>query len=384
MYNFRTSFPTEVFFGEGQVKVIAKELKKFGNRVLLTYGGGSIKKNGIYDEVMRELEGFEIFELSGIQPNPDIESVREGQKICRENNIDVILAVGAGSVIDCSKAIAAARYYSGDPWDFFLRKATIKKALPIGVVLTLAATGSETNAGTVISNRAENRKLSTGSLKLKPRFAVMDPTHTYSVSPWHTAAGIVDIMSHVFEQYFSKPETAFVQDAMSEAILKSCIKYGPMAVKDPKNYEARSNILWAGTIGLNGILSVGKESDWMTHMIEHEVSAYHDLTHGVGLAIITPHYLKNILNDETAPLIARYGRNVWSIEGKDDMETSREAIGKTRQFFKQLGIPMTLTEVGIDDAHFSAMAEGALSTNRGGSYKKITKEDIISILKAAL
>ncbi len=386
MNNFWFSVPTDIFFGKDQVTVLGKNLKKAGaEKVLLAYGHGSIKKNGVYNDIVSELEKVSIpfVELSGIDPNPRISTVREGAEICRKEGVDYIIAAGAGSVIDCCKAIAAARYYSGDPWDFFTRKATIKKALPICTVLTLAATGSEMNGGTVISNPETEEKLATGSMKMKPKFSVLDPCYTFSVPKDQTAAGIADIMSHIFEQYFSYPESA-VQDFMSEAILKTIIKYGPTAIEKPDDYEARAQIMWAGTIALNGLLGAGKDGDWATHLIEHELSAKYDITHGTGLAILTPHWMRKVLDKDNVEKFSTYGRNVWGIEGKDPFKVAADSISATSRFFSSLGIPSKLSELGISDDKFEEMAESALKYNSIGRFKCLSKSDIVEIYRNSL
>ncbi|MGI6394322.1 MAG: iron-containing alcohol dehydrogenase [bacterium] len=386
MNNFWLTLPTEIFFGKGQINVLGKTLKKEGcTKALLVYGHGSIKRNGVYNDVAVELEahGIPFVELSGVDPNPRISTVAKGAELCRENGVDFIVAAGAGSVIDCSKAIAAARYYSGDPWDFFIRKTSVKKALPICSVLTLAATGSEMNGGTVITNEFTKEKLSTGSNKMKPRFSILDPVYTFSVPPHQTAAGVADIMSHVFEQYFSYPN-AYLQDRMSEAVLKTVIKYGPIAVQEPENYEARANIMWAGTIGLNTLLGVGKEGDWATHLIEHELSAKYDITHGVGLAILTPHWMRKVLDESNISKFSEYGENVWGITGGSKSVIAEQAIDKTAEFFKSLGIPSKLSELGIGSSLFNEMAESALKHSKIGRFKPLSKEDIVEIYKAAL
>jgi butanol dehydrogenase len=292
MLNFTMSMPTEVYFGKDTLDGLFGYLSKFGGkRILLVYGGGSIKKNGIYDKTVSILNSNGIFfkELSGIKPNPRISSVRDGVKIIRDNRLDFILAAGGGSVIDACKAIAAGAVYDGDPWDFYLRKAKLEKApLPIGVILTLAATGSETNWGSVVSDDETERKLPFRHEWLRPKFAVLDPVFTYSVPPFHTAAGIADIMAHVFEQYFSPTKSAYLSDRLAEAVMKTVIHYAPKVMKDPEDYEARANILWAGTLALNQLLTYGKATDWATHMIEHEVSAIYDISHGAGLAVLFP------------------------------------------------------------------------------------------------
>ncbi|HAG44342.1 MAG TPA: NADH-dependent alcohol dehydrogenase, partial [Clostridium sp.] len=300
MLNFVYSIPTEIFFGEGKIKVLGKEIKKYGNKVLLVYGGGSIKKTGLYDKITNILKenNIDFVELAGVEPNPRITSVREGIKLCRENNVDFILAIGGGSVIDCSKFIAGGYYYDGDPWDFFIGKGNVTKALPLASILTLAATGSEMNRGGVISNLETNQKLATGHPTLSPKFSILDPTYTYTVPKNQTAAGAVDIMSHIFEVYFTPTKTAFLQNRMAEALLKTVFHYGPIAFNEPENYEARANLMWASSLAINGLLSYGKDTNWSVHDMEHELSAFYDITHGVGLGILTPVWMEYILNDD--------------------------------------------------------------------------------------
>lgn len=378
--------PTEIFFGKDQIEVLGKRLKNENVRsVLLVYGKGSIKRSGLYDRIISQLaeNSIKVTELPGIDPNPRISSVAKGAALCRENNVDFIIAAGAGSVIDCSKAIAAARYYSGDPWDFFIRRTSIKKALPICAILTLAATGSEMNGGCVLTNEKTMEKLPTGSFKLKPRFSILDPTYTFSVPKEQTAAGIADITSHVFEQYFSYPDAA-LQDHMSEAVLKTVIENAPVVLEKPDDYEARANIMWAGTIALNDLLELGKEGDWATHLIEHELSAKYDITHGVGLAILTPNWMRYVLDKNNCYKFAAYGRNVWNITEKDDMKAALQAIEKTADFFKSLGLPQKLSTIGIDDSKFDEMAASALKNSRIGTFKELNKEDIIEIYRMSL
>lgn len=386
MLNFTFENPTRIFFGKGQIKRLGEEVKRYAQRVLLLYGGGSIKANGIYDQVVAALSegGISYVELGGVKPNPRIDSVREGVRLCRENDLQLVLAVGGGSVIDCAKTIAAGVYYNGDPWDFFIRRARIAQALPVGVVLTLAATGSEMNNNAVISNDETREKKGLSSNLLFPRFAILDPAYTYTVPPLQTAAGVADIMSHVFEQYFSANSDAYLQDRMCEAVLKTCIHYGPIACAEPDNYEARANLMWASTIGLNGILSVGKLTDWATHMMEHEVSALYDVTHGVGLAILTPYWMEYVLDEATVSRFALYARNVWGLTGGDEQELARQGIEKTRSFFKLLGLPATLSEVGVKEDSLELMAERAVGGGTLGRLRKLSKEDVFRILKNAL
>lgn len=378
--------PTEIFFGKDQIEVLGKRLKNENVKsVLLVYGKGSIKRSGLYDRIISQLAEnlIKVTELPGIDPNPRISSVAKGAELCRENNVDFIIAAGAGSVIDCSKAIAAARYYNGDPWDFFIRRTSIKKALPLCAILTLAATGSEMNGGCVLTNEKTMEKLPTGSFRLKPKFSILDPTYTFSVSKSQTAAGIADITSHVFEQYFSYPD-ASLQDHMSEAVLKTVIENAPVVLEEPENYEARANIMWAGTIALNDLLELGKDGDWATHLIEHELSAKYDITHGVGLAILTPNWMKHVLDEKNCYKFAAYGRNVWGITEKDDMKAALQAIEKTSGFFRSLGLPQKLSEIGIDDSKFEEMAASALKNCPIGRFKPLSQEDIVEIYRMSL
>jgi len=384
------SLPTEVYFGKDMIEGLKYYINKFGGtRVLLAYGGGSIKNNGLYDKIVTIFNDNGIFfkELSGIKPNPRISSVREGVKIIQENSLDFILAAGGGSVIDACKGMAAGAVYDGDPWDFYLRKAKLEKApLPLGVILTLAATGSETNWGSVVSDDETERKLPFRHESLRPKFAVLDPVFTYSVPAYHTAAGIVDIMAHVFEQYFSPTQDAFLSDRLAEAVMKTVIHYAPVVMEQPDNYEARANILWAGTLALNQILTYGKITDWATHMIEHEVSAIYDISHGAGLSVLFPNWMKFVLDDDTQPKFVEYAKNVWNIdpESGNDFELAMEGIDKTAEFFKSLNMPSTLSEFKIDDSRLDEMAEKAVAFGDLGSFTKLGKDDVLEILRMSL
>ena len=389
MQNFNYSIPTKIFFGKGQIEVLAREIKKHGTRVLLTYGGGSIRKSGLYDEVVGSLNenNIEFWELGGIDPNPRIDSVREGIKIIRENNIDFILAVGGGSTIDCSKVIAAGYYYDGDPWDLIIKKAKVTNALPIGTILTIAATGSEMDTGAVITNLETKQKLSVGHPSMAPKFSILDPIYTYTVPKYQTAAGVADIMSHTFENYFTLNDGAYLQNRLAEAILKTCIHYGKIAIDEPENYEARANIMWSSSLAINGLLSYGKDTVWSVHAMEHELSAYYDITHGIGLAILTPPWMEYVLDDERVDKFVEYGVNVWGIDAnKDKYEIARESIDKTREFFLSLGIPMTLREVGIGEENLENMAKAAIEHKGGevGNFKPLCYEDVLAIYKKAL
>lgn len=386
MNRFDFCVPTDIRFGEGQVECLATEIGKYGKKVLLVYGGGSIKRIGLYDKIYEVLKDFEIYELPGIEPNPKLTSVRKGAKLCKEHQIDVVLAVGGGSSIDASKHIACAAFYDGDPWDLVRNKSLATKALPIFTVLTICATGSEMNPGAVISNEDTKEKLEISLPMLYPTLSVCDPTYLYSLPPIQTAAGTADIISHIFEQYFQPNDGAYITDRLSEAALKTCFRYGPIAMKEPENYEARSNLMWTSSIGLNHLFTVGKGGAWSVHPIEHELSAYYDITHGVGLAILTPQWMRYVLSDKTVARFAMYARNVWDIDVADDYEAARAGIDRTEQFFTELGLPKTLTEIGIDDSQFEQMAAEAIRTSglSTRSYVKLSVEDVVKIYRMCL
>ena len=388
MDNFKYNVPTAVYFGKGQIEALSREVKNRFKKALIVTGGGSVKRNGIFDSVVLEIRktGLEYLELSGVKPNPRLKSVHDGVEICKREGIDLVLGVGGGSVIDCSKAIAVGAKYDGDCWDFFTKKAEPKKALVIGCVLTLAATGTETNGNAVITKEGGQRKLALCSPALKPAFAILDPEYTYTVDKFNTAAGVVDIMAHVFEQYFSHTQACDVQDLMAEALLKVCIKYGPMTLREPNNYDARANIMWAGTLALNDLIGIGKETDWASHGIEHEISAIYDISHGAGLSVIMPNWMRHVLSDRTVSKLADYGRNVWSIAPRNDLfDIANLAIDKTRDFFSSLGMPATLREAGIAEKDkFKQMAKGVIEQYKTvGSFKQLSEDNIISILNAS-
>ena len=385
MDNFAFYTPTKIYFGDGMISNLNK-IADLGKNVLMVYGKSSIKRTGIYDKVINELNsaGMNITELSGVDPNPRIDSVREGVRLCRENNIDVVLAVGGGSSIDCAKVIAAGTLYDGDPWDLVLDGSKIEKALPVVAVLTMAATGSEMDAFAVISDMKSNDKLGTGADCLKPVFSILDPTFTFSVPRKHTIAGVADIMSHTFENYFAPNKAAYLQSRLAEAVLKTCIKYGPIAADNPDDYEARANIMWASSLAINGLLSEGADVAWTVHGMEHELSAYYDITHGEGLALLTPHWMEYVLSDDTLWKFKDYGVNVWGIDSSlGDMEIAKLAIEKTREFFRNLGLPMTLSEVGIGREKLKEMAD-KLDGKFDESFVALKPDDVLKIYEAAL
>lgn len=381
MNNFTFHVPTDIRFGKGQIACLPEELEKYGKKVLLVYGGGSIKRSGLYDQIMELLKEFEVFELSGIAPNPKLSSVEEGSAICKKEDIDVILAVGGGSVIDASKHIAAAACYDGAPWELVMDRSLVKKALPVMVVLTICATGSEMNSGAVISNEKTHEKLEINTPLLYPKLSVCDPTYLYTLPPKQTAAGAVDILSHVMEQYFQPNDEAYITDVLSEAVMKTVVRYARRAMDEPQNYEARSNLMWASTVGLNHLLTVGKGGAWSVHPIEHVVSAYYDITHGVGLAILTPAWMEYVLSAQTAPRFARFAREVFGVTEPDDSIAARLGIEKVKEFNRSIGMPHSLAEAGVPEDKFAEMAAEAVRTSglATKAYVKLQAEDVEKI-----
>lgn len=384
MRNFKLSLSTEIYFGKGQIANLGGLVRQYGSKILLVIGGRSVKRYGIFDEVISQIKDINYIEFSGVESNPRLETVRKGIEICKQEDIDFILAVGGGSVIDAGKAIALGSLLEVSPrnediWEYFLTGKNIDKALPIGVVLTISATGSEMNGNCVITNWETRQKYAIHSEVLKPKFSILDPKYTFTVSKKHTAAGIADITSHILEQYFSSTKTAYITDRVSEAVLKTVFFWGPIAYEEPENYEARANIMWAGTIALNELLGCGKVSDWATHIMEHGLSAYYDISHGIGLAILTPYWMEYVLDESTLWKFVEYGRNMFGID------EAKEAIKRTREFFNRLGLPSKLREVNIDDKYFKEMCED-INNRFGeiGNFKKLSKKDIYNIYKMAL
>lgn len=387
MQNFMYHIPTKVLFGRGEVSKLGDEIKAYGSKVLLVYGGGSIKKIGLYDTIVNILNENEIpfMELSGVDPNPRVTSVEEGVKICRENDIDVILPVGGGSVIDCGKLIAAGtRSGSDDMWGIVTGKVPIKEVLPVITVLTLAATGSEMDTSAIISNMETEEKTGPSNPGMRPKVAIMDPEYTFTVSKRHTAAGTADIISHVLEVYFNNNKGAYLQSRFAEAVLKTCIEYGHRAYNTPDDYEARANLMWAGSWAINGLLTKGAPVGWSCHAMEHELSAYYDIVHGEGLAILVPHWLRHMLKEENLWKYVEYGVNVWGIDPSlPEMEIADKAIEATADYFKAMNLPSTLREVGIDESKFDVMAKRA-----GAGLKKafvaMDADDVKEIYRKSL
>lgn len=389
MNNFVYNIPTKVYFGENQLGHLGQELAKFGKRVLLTYGGGSIKRSGLYDRVLDELRkaNLEVYELSGIEPNPRIESVRKGVEICKQKDIDVLLAVGGGSTIDATKFMAAGACVEHDPWEFFGADAKpIERALPIVTILTLSATGSEMDTAGVISNLETGDKLGRLAPALLPRVSFLDPTFTYTVNKYQTACGAADIMSHISEVYFNTQEDLFMLDCFMEGMLKTVVKYAPIALAEPENYEARANIMWTSSWAINGFINGGKRKAWSCHPMEHELSAVYDITHGLGLAILTPRWMKYCLDETTVDKYVQYGVNVFGIDASlDKMEIAKRSIALTEEFlFEKLGLQRTFTEVGIKREDFAMMAQKACRYGDIKGFKTLTPKDVEAIFEMCL
>ena len=387
MQNFNYCTPTRLIFGEGVIKDLAEVMSHYGKKILLTYGGGSIKKIGLYDKVLELLKGYEIYELPNIMPNPKYDpSVLDGVRMCKQHNIDVILSVGGGSVLDCSKAIAGGAKYDGEPWDLITYKAETKDALPIVDIITLAATGSEYDAGGVISRTETNDKTCYSDSHLYPKVSFLDPTYTFTVSKKQTSAGIADAMNHIFEQYFCEDST-ILNDGFMEAGLKSLMINGRKCIDNPEDYNARAEMMLVCTYGCNDIYSLGNsQSGWPCHGMEHALSAYYDITHGEGLAIITPRWMKHILSEKTVDRFVKYGINVFGIDGSlDKMVIANKAIDETYKFFESINIPMHLKDVGIDESRIETMAKH-VADNEGleNAWAPLLQEDIAAIFRASL
>ena len=391
MNNFTFSSPTNVIFGKDTEKEVGKYVKPLGKKVLLHYGGGSIKRNGLYDTVVNSLkaEGLEIVELGGVVPNPRYSKIKEGALLCRKENVDVVLAVGGGSVIDSAKAIAAATLIEEeeDFWDdYIMKKRRPTKALPIGVVLTLPAAGSETNRGIVITNDQTQFKRSLGSDYMIPKFAIINPENHYSLPSYQTACGSADIIAHLLERYFTHTTDVDFSDRLIEASLRTMIHVAPLAIENPNDYNLRAEIAWCGTIAHNGILGKGRTEDWGTHSLQHELGAIYDITHGEGLTIMFPAWMKYVWKENPKRFV-QYAMRVWNVDYAVEKEEEMilEGIRRTEVFFEELGLATRLSELNIDDSKFEEMAKKMLlGKETEGNFKKMTVEDAINIYKLAL
>ncbi len=384
---FVYSNPTRLHFGRKALDGLAQELRNYGKNILLVYGGGSIKKSGIYDSIVAILkaEGKNIVELPGVMSNPTSEKLIEGAKLARENNIDLILAVGGGSVCDYSKAVSVSAYYDGDPWDkYFLKMEEPEcKIIPVGCVLTMVGTGSEMNGGSVITNHAQ--KLKIGHVfgdNVFPKFSILNPEYTFTVPQYQMVAGFFDIMCHILEQYLSGTDDN-TSDYISEGLMKSLIASSRIAVKNPKDYEARSNIMWTATWALNTLIAKGKTTDWEVHMIGQAVGAYTNATHGMTLSAVSLAYYRHILKDGLKRF-ARFAVNVWGVnpEGKSDMELAEAGLKALESWMREIGVVMNLKELGVTPEMYEGIADATFLL--GGGYRKLTHEEVIEILKESM
>lgn len=386
-FNYQT--PTRLIFGKGVIRDLTAVVGEFGKNVLLTYGGGSIKKMGLYDRVKELLKGFNVIELSGIEPNPKYDpSVITGAKLCKENKVDVILAVGGGSVLDCSKAISVCAKYDGEGWDLISGKVKAKAAVPIVDIITLAATGSEYDCGCVISNSAICDKRGYMDELMYPAVSFLDPEYTFSVSKWQTACGTADAINHVLEQFFSSPSSLFNDGVMISA-LRSLMTNVKIALEKPDDYAARSELMYVCSWGCNGILANGAGySGWPMHSIEHALSAYFDITHGAGLAIITPRWMKEILSEKTVGRFVTLGVSLFGLDKSlKDFDMAEKVIEEFFSFFESIGIPMHLAALGVKEEKIEEMADHILendSTEGPWMYVPLDKAALIRILSASM
>ncbi len=382
MEDFTYYCPTKIIFGKGTENKVGKEISE--KKILLHYGGGSIKKSGLYDKVIASLQnvGIEYVELSGVVPNPRISKVKEGIEICRKQGIAFILAVGGGSVIDSAKAIAAGVPYEGDVWDLFIKDIPIKNPLPVGVILTISAAGSEASPSSVITNETETRKLHIRSDLLRPKFAIMDPELTFTLPKFQTASGIADMMAHVCERYFTNTSSVDLTDKLCEATLRSIIRNAKLVTNNPNDYEVRANLMWASTLAHNGLLGTGREEDWASHMIEHEISAFYDVTHGAGLAVIVPAWMKYVYKQDLERF-AQFAKEVWGIEAASKEEAALKGIEEMKIFFREIGLPTTLKEMELDNQKFGEMAKACTERGEVGNFVKLSPADIVKIYELA-
>ncbi len=385
--NFVYCNPTRLHFGKDAPNALREELQRYGKRVMLSYGGGSIKRNGIYQTVLAELRaaGKEVFEDGGVMPNPTVEKLAEGCKIARENEVDLILAVGGGSTIDYAKAVSVSAYCSEDPWDkYFVRfEEPTCKIIPIGCVLTMVGTGSEMNGGSVITNPAAKLKIGhVFGAEVFPKFAILNPEYTFTVPKYQMVAGFFDILSHILEQYLSG-EDDNTSDYIAEGLMRSLIHSSRIALQNPTDYEARSNIMWTATWALNTLIAQGKTTDWEVHMLGQAVGAHTDATHGMTLAAVSMPYYRHILPYGLAKF-CRYATHVWNVpaEGKTPRQIAEEGLCAMEQWMKELGLVMNITELGVDPSMIEAIADSTLVMD--GGYKVLTREEIVAILKASL
>ena len=379
--------PTKLYFGEGSLSFLEDELKNYGENILLVYGSGSVKRSGLYDEIIAVLKecGKNIAEVAGVMPNPTVEKLDEGVAIARENDIDFILAVGGGSVCDYSKAVSVSVHCDDNPWQkYFIRfEEPSCEIVPVGCILTMAGTGSEMNGGAVITNNAQHLKI--GHVfgdDVMPKFSILDPLYTMTLPKYQMVAGIYDIMNHICEQYFSG-EDDNTSDYISEGLMRGLIHASRIAVNDPNNYEARSNIMWTATWALNTLISRGKTTDWLVHMLGQSVGAYTDATHGMTLAAVSLPYYRHIM-PYGIKKFARFATEVWNIcaEGKTDVQLAEEGLAAMEAWMRELGLVMKISELGAKEEMIEGIADGTIILD--GGYKVLNRDEVIAILKASM
>lgn len=379
--------PTKLIFGKGKLEALKTELPR-GGKILLVYGGGSVKRNGIYQRIRSLLDEIdaEVHELPGVEPNPRLSTVHRGVEICRSKEIDFLLAVGGGSVIDCTKAIAVGAKYDGDVWEIITRKAVPEDALPLGTVLTHAATGSEMNHISVITNWETKEKIGWASPRVYPRFSILDPTHTLTVPKEQTVFGIVDMMSHALEEYFSPASNVPLQERFAESILTTVIETAPKLVNDLENYEYRETVMLCGTMALNGVLKMGMKGDWATHNLEHAVSAVYDIPHGAGLAILFPNWMRYMVEKDTAlTKFQQLAIRVFGVDPSlDDREIALQGIDRLSTFWSDLGAPSRLADYGIGEDALDVLADKAMQDGPFGRLRTLEREDVLEILRMSL
>ncbi len=388
MINFEYFNPTRIVFGKDTENEIGKLIKPYANKILiLHYGDDFLNLIGIKESIYSSLEqyGIEAIEMGGVKPNPRLDHVYEGIELCKKENIDFILAVGGGSVIDAAKAIATGIRYDGDVWDFFTGKAVIKDVAPVGVILTIPAAGSETSDGSIILNEKTNDKAIGASDLMRPKFAILNPCLTYGLPQYQTACGIADMFSHILERYFTQTKNVDLSDRLCEANLKNVLCYAPKVMNNPTDYDARAEIMWSGSVGNNTLENMGRQADWATHLIQHPLGALYDMAHGAGLTIMTPAWMKYVYKDNINRFV-QFAIKVMGVdESFDDLEyIAMQGIAKVEEFFKGLGLPTRLSDIDIDDKDFDKVAELATKGGTIGAFKVLDKQDVIKILELAL
>lgn len=391
MLNFDFQNTTRIIFGKDTQKEIGKLLEPYAKRILLHYGSASIKKSGLYDAVKASLTqaGLEVLELGGVVPNPRVSLVREGIELCRKESIELILAVGGGSVIDSAKAIAMGVYYEGDVWEIYEAHKAVSKALPIATVLTIPAAGSESSGATVITNEEKQMKLGYGSWLLRPVLSVMNPELFFTLPKNQIANGVSDMISHIFERYFTNTTHTDLTDGLCEATLRAIMKNAPLVYEDPSDYDAWCQVGFGGTVAHNDLLGMGRQEDWGCHDMEHELSALYDVAHGAGLAVVTPAWMQYVYKTNPG-MFVQFAVNVMGVTGsfRDTEAIIQEGITRLRAFYKTLGLPATLSELGIGEEHFEEMAKKSTGAAYGHEYglgglKKLYWQDVLAIYRLA-